>query len=234
MWTVYELACFLFHVQWTLSCDHAATVVQRQLSLRLGAVHRQSRRCASGHAVPGVPGLRLGKFHTFSMCSRCSHGIWTLFPRAPCSGSHLPLCVATVHGSFWTNFVYFLHEKWTPSSSRSSHLEFFGLFLRACIWKSLRASEYGGFWKNFNFSPREGRLGCSHPGNLDIMSTRSQKVVGWRLALVKGFSRSSSELSAHFFGALDGEEFFAIHRSCKIGSYSCVDMSMTCLVNPLQ
>ena len=25
VWTVYEMACFLFHVQWTSSCDHAAT-----------------------------------------------------------------------------------------------------------------------------------------------------------------------------------------------------------------
>ena len=25
MWTVYEMACFLFHVQWTSSCDHAVT-----------------------------------------------------------------------------------------------------------------------------------------------------------------------------------------------------------------
>ena len=51
------------------------------------------------------------EFHTFSTCSRCLLGIRTLFPRAPCSGSHLPLCVATVHGSFWTNFVHFLREK---------------------------------------------------------------------------------------------------------------------------
>ena len=34
--------------------------------------------------------------------------------------ANLLLCVATVHGGFWPNFFYFLHEKWTPSSPRSS------------------------------------------------------------------------------------------------------------------
>ena len=38
------------------------------------------------------------------------------------SGSHLHLCVATVHGGFRTNFFDFPREKWTPSSPRSSHL----------------------------------------------------------------------------------------------------------------
>ena len=76
--------------------------------------------------VPGdtVALWRLVKeFHIFSTCSRCSLGIWTLFPCAPCSGSHLPLCVATVHGSFWTNFVHFPREKWTPTTFCSSYLE---------------------------------------------------------------------------------------------------------------
>ena len=71
------------------------------------------------------------EFHIFSTCcSRCSPGIWTLFPRALCSGSHLPLCVATVHGCSWTNFVYFLREKWTRISLQFTlgNLE---LFLRA-------------------------------------------------------------------------------------------------------
>ena len=66
----------------------------------------------------------------FTCCSRCLLGIWTFFPRAPCSGSHLPLCVATVHGSLWANFVYFLREKWTRISLQFTlgNLE---LFLRA-------------------------------------------------------------------------------------------------------
>ena len=63
------------------------------------------------------------EFHIFSTCSRCLLGILALFPRAPCSGSHLPLCVATVHGSFWMNFVYILREKWTPSSRAVLTLE---------------------------------------------------------------------------------------------------------------
>ena len=38
MWTVYELECFLFHVQWTSSCDHAATssAVLHRISLTSG------------------------------------------------------------------------------------------------------------------------------------------------------------------------------------------------------
>ena len=38
MWTVYEMACFLFHVQWTSSCDHAATssAVLHRVSLTSG------------------------------------------------------------------------------------------------------------------------------------------------------------------------------------------------------
>ena len=82
----------------------------------------------------------LGTGCSMEACERISHifyvllalfaGIWTLFPRAPCSGSHLPLCVATVHGCSWTNFVYFLREKWTRISLQFTlgNLE---LFLRA-------------------------------------------------------------------------------------------------------
>ena len=38
VWTVYEMACFLFHVQWTSSCDHAATssAVLHRISLTSG------------------------------------------------------------------------------------------------------------------------------------------------------------------------------------------------------
>ena len=75
------------------------------------------------------------EFHIFSTCSRCLLGIWTLFPRAPCSGSHLPLCVATVHGICWTNFVYFLREKWTPSSPRSSHPGSLNIISTSSIWQ---------------------------------------------------------------------------------------------------
>ena len=85
-------------------------------------------------------------------CSCCLLGIWTLFPRAPCSGSHLPLCVATVHGSFWTNFVHFiiLYEKSGLGSPCSSHLEIWNYFyeqylaVTACV--SLRC-----FWEKFTY-----------------------------------------------------------------------------------
>ena len=60
------------------------------------------------------------------------------------SGSHLPLCVATVHGCPWTNFVYFLREKWTRISLQFTlgNLE---LFLRAVSGSLRRASVYGAF-----------------------------------------------------------------------------------------
>ena len=40
VWTVYEMACFLFHVQWTSSCDHAATssAVLHRVSYDVGVV----------------------------------------------------------------------------------------------------------------------------------------------------------------------------------------------------
>ena len=77
------------------------------------------------------------EFHIFSSwCSLCSPGIWTLFPELFVSGSHLPLCVATVHGCFWTNFVYFLNEKWTPSSPRSSHPGNLNIISTSSIWHS--------------------------------------------------------------------------------------------------
>ena len=82
-----------------------------------------------GDAV--APWRLVKEFHIFSTCcSRYSLGIWTLIPRAPCSGSHLLLCVATVHGCFLTNFYQFLREKWTPITLQFTlgNLE---LFLRA-------------------------------------------------------------------------------------------------------
>ena len=71
------------------------------------------------------------EFHIFSTCcSRSSPGIWTLFPEPLVLAATCPLCVATVHGSFWAIFVYFLREKWTRISLQFTlgNLE---LFLRA-------------------------------------------------------------------------------------------------------
>ena len=81
------------------------------------------------------------EFHIFfSCCSRCLLGIWTLFPRAPCSGSHLPLFVATVHGGFWTKFFSFPREMWTPSFPRRSHPGYLNIISTSSIWQSPRAS----------------------------------------------------------------------------------------------
>ena len=99
-WSVYEMACFLC---FPLLCTgtHSAFFFAG-----FGVLQYMDKVVDVGDAVAL---WRLVKeFHIFSTCLRCLLGFWTLFPRAPCSGSHLPLCVATVHGSFWTNFVYFL------------------------------------------------------------------------------------------------------------------------------
>ena len=110
--------------RWRASCA-SLCCAQRQVPTVL--LFLQGSGCCSTLTRLSMSGLvalwRLVKeFLIFSTCSRCLLGIWTLFLRAPCSGSHLPLCVATVHGSCWANFVYFLREKWTPTSPRSSHL----------------------------------------------------------------------------------------------------------------
>ena len=114
-------------------------------------------------------------------CLRCLLGIWTLFPRAPCSGSHLLLCVATVHGSFWTNFVYFLREKWTPSSPCSSHPGNLNIISTRSISQSPRASVYVAFGRISHIFivtvdsdfPAQFAL-----ENLDIISTCSHMAVG--------------------------------------------------------
>ena len=138
-------------------------------------------------------------FHIFSTCSRCSLGIWTLFPRAPCSGSHLPLCVATVHGSFWTNFVYFLREKWTPSSPRSSHLGNLNIISTSSIWQRTKppvpASVYGAFGRIshiFNVTVDSDLPAQFALENLDIIFTCSHMAVGAGFsAALTHFSRSS-------------------------------------------
>ena len=94
---MYEMACFLcFPLLCTETGTHSAFLLAG-----FGVLQYIDKVVDVGDAL-------VKELHIFSACcSRCSLGIWTLFPRAPCSGSHLPLCVATVHGSFWTNFVYF-------------------------------------------------------------------------------------------------------------------------------
>ena len=174
------------------------------------SVHRQSGRCTRWCAscaslcfaqrqVPTVLFLvslswvrnavalwRLVKeFHIFSTCLRCLLGICTLFPRAPCSGSHLPLCVATVHGSFWTNFVYFLREKWTLSSPRSSHPRNLNIFSTSSIWQRTKppvpASVYvasGRISHIFNVMVDSDFPAQFALENLDIIFTCSHMAVG--------------------------------------------------------
>ena len=146
----------------------------------------------------GVALWRLVKeFHIFSTCSRCLLGIWTLSPRAPCSGSHLPLCVATVHGSFWTNFVYFLREKWTPSSPRSSHLGNLNISTSS-IWQRTKppvpASVYGAF----------GRI--SHIFNVKVDSEVPAQFAPWKSEHY--FYLQSYGGGWFFFGGSDA--FFAL------------------------
>ena len=124
-WMVYEMACFLC---FPLLCTETGTQGAFLLA-GFGVLQYVDKVVDVGDAV--ALWWLLKEFHIFSTCcSRSSPGIWTFFPRAPCSGSHLPLCVATVHGCSWANFVYFLREKWTRISLQFTlgNLE---LFLRA-------------------------------------------------------------------------------------------------------
>ena len=94
------------------------------------------------------------------------------------SGSHLSLCVATVHGCSWTNFVFF-YVKSGLGSPCSSHLEignyFYEQYLAVSACVSLRC-----FWKNFTFSTcwLSRFLAQFEFENLDIISTCSHLAVG--------------------------------------------------------
>ena len=128
------------------------------------------------------------EFHIFSSCSRCLLGICTLFPGAPCSGSHLPLCVATVHGSFGTNFVHFPLEKWTLSSPRSSHPGNLDIISTSSIWQFPRASVYVAFGRIshiFIVTVDSDFPAQSALENLDIISSCSHMAVG---GVLGGFS----------------------------------------------
>ena len=181
-WTVYEMACFLcFPLLCTETGTHSAFLLAG-----FGVLQYIDTVVDVGDAVAL---WRLVKeFHIFSpCCSRCSPGFWTLFPEPIVSGSHLPLCVATVHGCSWTNCRIFSYVK----SGLGSFLQFtlgnLELFLRA-----VSGSRRGGvsprcIWKNFTYFHR---VCC--PGfpaqfaleNMDIIFTCSHMAVGrffWRL-----------------------------------------------------
>ena len=201
MWTVYEMACFLPCPtwRWASSCDHAATssAVLYRISLTSGwclsfssstefflVVNRdrypQLRFLQPGFRVlqcidkvVDVPGdaVALGAVRLES-----GHH----FLKAPCSGSHLPLCVATVHGCFCTISSFF-YVKSGLGSPCSSHLEIWNYFyeqylaVTACV--SLRC-----FWKNFTYFHRVGCPGF--PAHLEIWTL-------FLLAVLTHFSRSS-------------------------------------------
>ena len=135
------------------------------------------------------------------------------------SGSHLTLCGATVHGGFLRISSSFCVKSGLRSSC-SSHLEI-GIISTSSIWQPPRASVYVAF----------GRI--SHIFIVLVVpeSSRSSHLKIWTLFLLAviwrwdGFFGGSDAFFALLqvvwslapvFGALDGEEFFAIECSCTI------------------
>ena len=128
---------------------------------------------------------------------------WNLDLISSSSGSHLPLCVATVHGSFWTNFVFStwrvdseLSAQFSPWKSEHYLYEQY-LAVTACV--SLRC-----FWKNFTSLHRDGGLGPLRSSHLKICTLFLHAVM-WRwdvffLAVLTHFSHSSrwSGVECHF------------------------------------
>ena len=90
------------------------------------------------------------EFHIVSTCLRCSPGSRRYFHELLVSGSHLPLCVATVHGDFWTNFFYFPRESGLRAPRALLTLDsqhyFYEQYLAVTVCVSLRS-----FWKNLGF-----------------------------------------------------------------------------------
>ena len=92
------------------------------------------------------------EFHIFSTCTRAVRmvsGPYFLEPFV--SGSHLPLCVETVHGGFWTNFFQFLRERWDSELVAQFALGNFWIISTSSIWQSPRASVHGALGIIFQF-----------------------------------------------------------------------------------
>ena len=83
--------------------------------------------------------------HFFKCCSRCLLGIWTLFPRAPCSGSHLPVCDSP---RMFQKVDSVLFAQFSPWKSEHYFYEQY-LAVTACVSLSC-------FWKNFTYFHRDG------------------------------------------------------------------------------
>ena len=127
--TVYEMACFLcFPLLCTETGTHSAFLLAGFWVLQY-----IDKVVDVGGAV--ALWWFVGGFRRFSSCSRCLLGSWTLFPRAPLFWQPLAPVRCTVHGSFWTNFVHFLREKWTLSSPRSSHPGNLNIISTSSIWQ---------------------------------------------------------------------------------------------------
>ena len=138
------------------------------------------------------------EFHIFSTCcSRCSPGIWTLFPRAPCSGSHLS-CALRQSTAALGRISSIFYVKSGLGSPCSSHLEIWNYFYEQYLAASkppVPASVYVAFGR---ISHIFHRVGCPcFPAqfaleNLDIFFTCSHMAVGGGfLAALTHFSRSS-------------------------------------------
>ena len=180
-WTVYEMACFLcFPLLCTETGTHSAFLLAG-----FGVLQFIDKVV---DFLDAVALWRLVKeFHIFSTwCSCCSPGIRTLFPRAPCSGSHSPVRCDSPR-KLLDDFRSFLREKWTPSLPRSfspwkSEHYFYEQYLavpRASVYvASGRISHIFIVTVDSDFSAQFAFE------NLDIIFTCSHMAVGgvfWRL-----------------------------------------------------
>ena len=109
--------------------------------------------------------------HMFSVLALFPCFFGHYFHELLASGSHVPLCVATVNGSFWTNFLRFPRESGLRVSGAvrtwKSWNYFFEQYLAvtACV-----STETLGIFSSFFL--REGGLGC--PGAVRTMKIWTQ------------------------------------------------------------
>ena len=102
-------------------------------------------------------------------CERISHIFYVLLALfawnldnnflSPLFWQPLPLCAATVHGSFWANFVYFLREKWTRITTTVHTWKFEHYFYELYLAHNTACVSLRSFWKNFTYFQRVGGLG---------------------------------------------------------------------------
>ena len=121
-WTVYEMACFLcFPLLCTETGTHSAFLLTE-----FGVFQYTDK-------VVDVLETRLlygGLWKNFTYFLRVARAV----RRAPFSGSHLPLCLASVYVAFGRISLIFIVLV-VPASLRSLHLKIWTLFLLAVIWR---------------------------------------------------------------------------------------------------